>query len=100
MNNWRRFRERVDVWVIRFSTEAKLRYWGITNLSPSDAVRVLGIMKVLPALSTFASPSLLAAAPLGTSVIGEPAASACTCVCGRTIIPDFCHRHQVHAAPA
>lgn len=46
MNNWRRFAERVDVWVIRFSTEAKLRYWGITNLSPADAVRVLGLMKV------------------------------------------------------
>ena len=46
MNNWRRFKERVDVWVIRFSTEAKLRYWGITNLSAEEAVRVLALMKV------------------------------------------------------
>ncbi|KAK9843669.1 hypothetical protein WJX81_001900 [Elliptochloris bilobata] len=42
MNNWRRFEERVDVWVIRFSTEASLRYWGLTNLRPEDTARVVG----------------------------------------------------------
>lgn len=41
MNNWRRFEEAADVWVIRFSAEASLRYWGITNLRGEDAVRVV-----------------------------------------------------------
>ena len=41
MNNWRRFEERADVWMIRFSTEATLRYWGITNLKPADAARIV-----------------------------------------------------------
>lgn len=46
MNNWRRFEERADVWMIRFSTEATLRYWGITNLKPADAARIVTGAKV------------------------------------------------------
>lgn len=46
MNNWRRFEERVNVWVLRFSTEAVLLYWGVTNMSPTDASQVLSLMKV------------------------------------------------------
>ena len=48
MNNWRRFEEAADVWVIRFSAEASLRYWGITNLRGEDAVRVVAGTQVPP----------------------------------------------------
>eukprot|EP00884_Botryococcus_braunii_P015604 jgi/Botrbrau1/2727/Bobra.0164s0007.1 len=40
MNNWRRFVERVDFWVIRYSSEAILHYWGLNNLTPAEALGV------------------------------------------------------------
>ena len=46
MNNWRRFKEKLTIWVIRFSTEARQKYWGLTNLSPADAKRVVGLLQV------------------------------------------------------
>jgi hypothetical protein len=46
MNNWRRFKEKVDVWVIRYSTEATLSYWGITNMLAPEAANVVKLMKV------------------------------------------------------
>lgn len=46
MNNWRRFKEKLTVWVIRFSTEARLKYWGLTNLSLADAKNVVGLLQV------------------------------------------------------
>jgi len=49
MNNWRRFAERVDVWVIRFSVEAALRYWGITNFRPAEGERVINATQARPA---------------------------------------------------
>ena len=45
MNNWARFKEKLTVWVIRFSTEARMKYWGLTNLSPPDARRVVGLLQ-------------------------------------------------------
>ncbi|KAK9918770.1 hypothetical protein WJX75_006764 [Coccomyxa subellipsoidea] len=45
MNNWRRFKEKVDVWVIRYSTEATLSYWGITNMLAPEAANVVKLMK-------------------------------------------------------
>ena len=45
MNNWRRFREKLTIWVIRFSTEARMKYWGLTNLSAVDAKNVVGLLK-------------------------------------------------------
>ncbi len=46
MNNWRRFQEKVDVWVIRYSTEASLSYWGVTNMQSAEATNVVKLMKV------------------------------------------------------
>ena len=50
MNNWARFKEKLTVWVIRFSTEARMKYWGLTNISPPDARRVVGLLQacILP----------------------------------------------------
>lgn len=45
MNNWARFKEKLTVWVIRFSTEARMKYWGLTNISPPDARRVVGLLQ-------------------------------------------------------
>ena len=45
MNNWRRFKEKLTIWVIRFSTEARMKYWGLTNLSAVDARNVVGLLK-------------------------------------------------------
>lgn len=45
MNNWRRFKEKLTIWVIRFSTEARLKYWGLTNLTPQDAKNVVGLLQ-------------------------------------------------------
>ena len=53
MNNWRRFEEAADVWVIRFSAEASLRYWGITNLRGEDAARVVAGTQVPPPQKKF-----------------------------------------------
>ncbi len=50
MNNWRRFKEKLTVWVIRFSTEARLKYWGLTNLSLADAKNVVGLLQVSSSL--------------------------------------------------
>ncbi|CAL5224360.1 g7034 [Coccomyxa viridis] len=47
MNNWRRFKEKLTIWVIRFSTEARMKYWGLTNLSAVDARNVVGLLKAL-----------------------------------------------------
>ncbi|BDA47061.1 hypothetical protein COCOBI_09-5160 [Coccomyxa sp. Obi] len=47
MNNWRRFKEKVDVWVFRYSTEATLGYWGITNLAAQEATNVIQLMKAV-----------------------------------------------------
>ncbi|CAK0785519.1 hypothetical protein CVIRNUC_008729 [Coccomyxa viridis] len=47
MNNWARFKEKLTVWVIRFSTEARMKYWGLTNISPPDARRVVGLLQAL-----------------------------------------------------
>ena len=46
MNNWRRYVERVDIWVARFSTEAAQRYWGFSNLQKNDANRVVKMLQV------------------------------------------------------
>ena len=51
MNNWARFKEKLTVWVIRFSTEARMKYWGLTNLSPPDARRVVGLLQARHILS-------------------------------------------------
>jgi hypothetical protein len=48
MNNWRRFLERVDVWVIRFSAEASQHYWGLNNLTPAEALGVFRYTKARP----------------------------------------------------
>lgn len=45
MNNWRRFKEKLTVWVIRYSTEARMKYWGLTNLSAVDAKNVVGLLQ-------------------------------------------------------
>ena len=45
MNNWRRFKEKLTIWVIRFSTEARMKYWGLTNLSAPDAKNVVGLLQ-------------------------------------------------------
>ncbi|CAL8471675.1 g11217 [Coccomyxa elongata] len=47
MNNWRRFKERVDIWVFRYSTEASLGYWGITNMLAHEATNVVQLMKAV-----------------------------------------------------
>ncbi len=52
MKNWRRFEEHADIWMIRFSTEATLRYWGITNLKAEDAARIVNGTKVRGPLPT------------------------------------------------
>lgn len=46
MNNWRRFKEKVDVWVFRYSTEASLGYWGITNMLAHEAANIVKLMQV------------------------------------------------------
>ena len=45
MNNWRRFKEKLTIWVIRFSTEARMKFWGLTNLSAADAKNVVGLLQ-------------------------------------------------------
>lgn len=46
MNNWVRYKERVDVWVMRFSSEALHRYWGLTNFQLADARRAIDMVQV------------------------------------------------------
>lgn len=61
MNNWRRFLERVDIWIIRFSTEAVLHYWGLNNLTPAEALGVFRDSQVTafpPLLSPVLQPCL------------------------------------------
>jgi hypothetical protein len=59
MNNWSRFREKVDVWMIRFSTEATSIYWGVTNMTPGDANRVFKLVKVCARCPHHPSPCVL-----------------------------------------
>ena len=47
MNNWKRFEEDVHVWVVRFSKEARSRYWGINNIKPPDLGRIINMTQVL-----------------------------------------------------
>lgn len=48
MNNWVRYKERVDVWVMRYSSEALHRYWGLTNFHVPDAGRAIDMTQVCP----------------------------------------------------
>ncbi|KAK9788855.1 hypothetical protein WJX73_009926 [Symbiochloris irregularis] len=47
MNNWVRYKERVDVWVMRFSSEALHRYWGLTNFHLPDANRAIDMVQAV-----------------------------------------------------
>ena len=47
MNNWKRFEEDVHVWMVRFSKEARSRYWGINNIKPPDLGRIINMTQVL-----------------------------------------------------
>lgn len=46
MNNWRRYQEKVDIWVARYSSEASQRYWGFTNFRKPDAEHVVDSLQV------------------------------------------------------
>ena len=46
MNNWKRYKERLDVWVVRYSSEAAHRYWGFTNFALHDARHVVDLLQV------------------------------------------------------
>ena len=46
MNNWQRFREKIDVWVMRHSTEATAGFWGINNIEDDEAYKILSMLKV------------------------------------------------------
>lgn len=45
MNNWQRFQEKIDVWIMRFSTEARAGYWGINNINQTEADRIISGLK-------------------------------------------------------
>ena len=51
MNNWMRYKEKLDVWVVRYSTEAAQRYWGFNNFQKPDADRVVDMLKVWPIIA-------------------------------------------------
>ena len=63
MNNWKRFEEGVHVWVVRHSKEARKRYWGINNIKPPDAERIINSTQVCPqpCMSAHPKPTLLQA---------------------------------------
>ena len=46
MNNWQRFKEKIDVWIMRHSKEAVAGYWGINNIEKEEATRILAQLKV------------------------------------------------------
>ena len=46
MNNWRRFLEPAHVWVIRYSSEAALHYWGLTNIKHEEVTALVAQLKV------------------------------------------------------
>lgn len=45
MNNWQRFKERIDVWIMRHSKEAAAGYWGINNIKNPEADNILAMLK-------------------------------------------------------
>lgn len=46
MNNWQRFREKIDVWIMRYSTEAVVGYWGINNINKTEGDHIIDSLKV------------------------------------------------------
>lgn len=46
MNNWQRFREKLDVWIMRHSKEAAAGYWGINNINKNESFEILSQLKV------------------------------------------------------
>ena len=46
MNNWQRFREKLDVWIMRYSSEATAGYWGINNINQTEADHIIQGLKV------------------------------------------------------
>ena len=48
MNNWQRFQEKIDVWIMRYSSEASASYWGINNINKTEADSIIQSLKVAP----------------------------------------------------
>lgn len=46
MNNWQRFQEKIDVWIMRYSSEATASYWGINNINKTEADKIIQSLEV------------------------------------------------------
>ena len=46
MNNWNRYEENLHIWVVRYSREARKRFWGINNIARPDTERIINITQV------------------------------------------------------